>query len=172
MKPFVCTLLAAVSVGAAVVRAQPLADASTIESNAVEEGVAFSPEIWEVPDPSKLSIRGACLPDDQFRLVVEYETDGSARYRALLIYAEPSHRLLFVQWNGRPDAYERASLADRPLVSFDEDSQRRYATFRFRPERDDRILVQAITSSNERRDVLKGRVGDLCGFAVENNVHD
>jgi hypothetical protein len=157
---------------AGVVRAQPPERAPAIETSTDRDGVEFAPDIWAVPDPSKLSVRGACLPDDRFRLVVEYETDGAARYRALLVYAEPSHRLLFLQWNGRPDSYERASIVETPLAAFEEDSQRRYATFRFRPERDDRIVVQAITPWNERRDVLAGRVGNLCDFAVENRVHD
>jgi hypothetical protein len=168
----VCTLLAAASVGAGAARAQPVLDAPTIESNAEQSGTDFAPEIWAVPDPSKLSIRGTCLPDDLLRLVVEYETDGEARYRALLVYAEPSHRLLFVQWNGPPDASQRASILEQPLAVFEQDSQRRHATIRFRPERDDRIRVQAITPWNERRDVLAGRVGNLCDFAVENRVHD
>jgi hypothetical protein len=167
------TLLLVVSAGCTVAAsAQPPADSPIIGAGAEDSGTDFAPEIWEVPDPSKLVIRGVCLPDDRFRLIVEYETDGAARYRALLVYAEPSHRLLFVQWNGRPDSYERASIAEAPLASFDEDSQRRYATFRFRPERDNRIRVQAITPWNERREVLMGRVGDLCDFAVENRVHD
>jgi hypothetical protein len=159
-------------VGAAAAHAQPAVDAPTIDSNTEQAGTDFSPDIWAVPDPSKLSIRGTCLPDDLFRLVIEYESDGAARYRALLVYAEPSHRLLFLQWNGRPDAYERASIVETPLSAFEQDSQRRYATFRFRPERDDRIRVQAITPWNERRDVLAGRVDNLCDFAVENRVHD
>jgi hypothetical protein len=165
-------LLAAVVSAAGAVGAQPPQDVPAIESNSDQTGVDFSPEIWAVPDPSKLSVRGTCLPDDLLRLVVEYETDGTARYRALLVYAEPSHSLLFVQWNGPPTASERASIAETPLAVFEQDSQRRYATVRFRPERDNRILVQAITPWNERRDVLAGRVGSLCDFAVENRVHD
>ncbi len=164
-------LVAAVSAVGAV-GAQPRQDMPPIESNAEDAGPEFPPEIVAAPDPSKLSIRGTCLPDDLLRLVIEYETDGTARYRALLVYAEPSHRLLFVQWNGTPTASERASIAETPLAVFEQDSQRRYATVRFRPERDNRILVQAITPWNERRDVLAGRVASLCDFAVENRVHD
>ena len=135
-------------------------------------GPSSRPTSWRRPTHrSSRSVAPAC-PSDLFRLVVEYETDGTARYRALLVYAEPSHRLLFVQWNGPPTAYERASIDEAPLAVFETDSQRRYATIRFRPERDDRILVQAITPWNERRDVLTGRVGNLCDFAVENRVHD
>jgi hypothetical protein len=164
-------LVAAVS-SAGTVGVQPRQDMPPIESNAEDAGPEFPPEIVAAPDPSKLSVRGTCLPDDLLRLVVEYETDGTARYRALLVYAEPSHRLLFIQWNGPPTASERASIAETPLTVFDQDSQRRYATVRFRPEHDNRILVQAITPWNERRDVLAGRVGSLCDFAVENRVHD
>ncbi|HVR29122.1 MAG TPA: hypothetical protein VMS86_06250 [Thermoanaerobaculia bacterium] len=168
-----------------------------------DAGPAFSPEIWAAPDPSRLVVRGRCLPgEDLYRLVVEYETDGSARYRALAVFAEPSHRLLFVQWNGVPRPEERAALEERlahaegggeeparwsrtrggpahgsagargPLAVFEQDSQRRHATFRFRPEGDDRILVQVLTAWNEWRDALEGRVGDLCDFTVENRVHD
>jgi hypothetical protein len=148
-------------------------DAPIGASLEVNDAVAFPPEIWSAPEPSLLSVKGFCLPTgDRYRLVVEYETDGAARYRALLVYAEPSHRLLFVQWNGAPDADERATIAETPLVVFEQDSQRRYATFSFRPGKDDRILVQAITPWNERLDVLTGRVASLCDFAVENRVHD
>jgi hypothetical protein len=164
-------LLAAVSAAAASAQLPP-DRLQGIRSGDTQAGVDFSPDIWAVPEPSKLSIRGTCLPDDLFRLVVEYETDGAPRYRALLVYAEPSHRLLFLQWNAPPDASERASILEQPLAVFEQDSQRRYATFRFRPQRDDRIRVQAITPWNERRDVLAGRVGNLCDFAVENRVHD
>lgn len=139
----------------------------------LDSGPEFPPEIWTGPEPSLLVVRGTCLPhSDRYRLIVEYETDGAARYRALLVYAEPSHRLLFLQWNGTPDAGERASIAETPLVVFEQDSQRRYATFPFRPGVDDRIRIEAITAWNERIDVLSGRVGSLCDFAVENRVHD
>lgn len=172
---FLIGVNAAIGSGAlvAAAMAQPPQDPPTIDSDSTESGVAFLPEIWEVPDASRLSIKGSCLAEgDRYRLVVEYETDGPARYRALLVYAEPSHRLLFLQWNGAPLASERAAVAETPLAVFDQDSQRRYATFQFRPERDDRIRVEAITTWNERRVVLAGRVGDFCDFAVENRVHD
>jgi hypothetical protein len=166
------SLVLAAAVSAAAASAQLPPDRLQGIRSDTQAGVDFSPDIWAVPDPSKLSIRGTCLPDDLFRLVVEYETDGAPRYRALLVYAEPSHRLLFLQWNGLPDASERASILEQPLAVFEQDSQRRYATFRFRPQRDDRIRVQAIAPWNERRNLLVGRVGDLCDFAVENRVHD
>jgi hypothetical protein len=167
------SVLVAAVVSVAVASAQPpQPPPSPIGANEVQTGVDFTPEVWAVPDPSKLSVSGTCLADDAYRLVVEYETDGAARYRALLVYAEPSHRLLFVQWNRPPGASERATIAEQPLALFERDSQRRHATFRFRPERDDRIVVQAISEWNERREVLAGRVANLCDFAVESRVHD
>jgi hypothetical protein len=168
-------LLAALAGCTAMLDAAALGqDDAPIGESVKDDGDAmFSPEIWAGPDPSHLAVRGLCLPaSDRYRLIVEYETDGAARYRALLVYAEPSHRLLFLQWNQAPDPGQRASIAETPLALFEQDSQRRYATFPFRPGGDDRIRVQVITAWNERVDALAGRVANLCDFAVENRVHD
>ena len=147
----------------------------TTEGRLLEELPPFpdAPLIESIPAPSRVALEGRCLAGDRYRLTLEYETEGSPRYQALLVYAEPSHRLLLVQWNGKPaDESMRRIAKERSLVTFEQDAARRYVTIPFTPVEDDGLLVEILTLYDERIKAISGKVADMCKLSVANWVSD
>lgn len=141
------------------------------EPSATELGLDL---IDRMPSPSHLAVAGRLLKNEgTYHLTVEYRTATKKRHKALLLYAEPSHRLLFVQWTHAPAPEIRSRVnAEGPLATRVGDYERRSLKIPFDPGEDDSVRAVVLTWDDRRLEVLRGKVEDLRSFAVESVVFD
>jgi hypothetical protein len=144
--------------------AQPLRD---VEPRALEDLLLLD---RTPPSPSRLEVSGRWSAESAFlQLTIEHR--GERPPGDLLVYAEPSHRLLLVEWEAPPSIERRALIEkDSPLAVRSGGKARLELAIPFAPEEDTGILVQVLTRDGSRRTLLAGRVRSLRDFSVAADV--